>query len=169
MIRRTLSFTSVSRDDLILVSKNTIFKTTNLTSKILIEASKTLSMIMSSSQGRKKICSLIEYVAQLKYYCAIYSNIPELRDKFIQMDKEKKLISGVIAQTMNKNKKIFKFLKFVDEFYKLTKTLKAKKKYDKFLGNMLLLSNLAALNYFIIDNFLWAINTGILSKKLINE
>lgn len=164
MIKRTLSFTTISKEELIIASKKTIFSTSNFTRKILIEASKMLSTIMSSSKGRKKICGIIQYTAKLKYYCSIHSNIPDLREKLVMKDKQKKLVSGVIAETMSKNKKIFKFLRFVDEFYKLTKLLSEKKKYNKMLGNMLVLSRLAAFIYFLLDNFLWAVNTGICSK-----
>lgn len=169
MIARTLSFKSLSREELITVSKNTIFQTTNLTSKIFIEIAKTLSKIMSSSKGRKKICGVIQYLAKLKYYCAIHSNIPELRIKFLAMNKRKKLMSGKIEETMSKNKKIFKFLRFVDEFYKLTQILAEKKKFDKLLANMMVLSRLTACIYFLLDNFLWAVNTGMLSKNFFHK
>jgi hypothetical protein len=171
MIKRTFSFSSLSKEDLVNVSKKTfqrVSKVTDITGKVLVEFSRMMANAMSSSKGRNKICGLIQYAAKMKYYCNIHSNIPEVREAMRKLHEMKPLMSARIATTMSKNKKIFKFLKFIDEFYKLNELAKNKKKHPKFLLYMLLMSKVGSFFYCILDNFLWAINTGIFSKGILN-
>jgi hypothetical protein len=37
------------------------------------------TMVMKTSRGRDKICSIFQYVAELYYACNKYSEIPEVR------------------------------------------------------------------------------------------
>lgn len=73
-------------------------------------------------------------------------------------------MSGRIVNSMSKGRKIFRFLKFVDEFYKISELCKKKNKLNRMLSNMMIMSRVGSFFYYILDNFLWAINTGIFSK-----
>jgi hypothetical protein len=49
-------------------------------SMMVYRASETITNILSTSKGRNKICSLIQYHAKLIYSCNINSNIPEIAE-----------------------------------------------------------------------------------------
>lgn len=161
MIQRTFSFKSLSKEG---VGKG-IKKTGNVTKKLLIEISRMLSNTMSSSKGRNKICGIIQYAAKFRYYCNIHSNIPNIAEALKNIENKKKvLMAGRIVDSMSQGRKIFRFLKFVDEFYKISELVKKTKKFNKMLSHMMILSRVASFFYYILDNFMWAINTGIFSK-----
>jgi hypothetical protein len=42
-----------------------------------------LSMFMSTTKGRDKICSLIQYVADLHLQCIKHTNIPEVQRRLV--------------------------------------------------------------------------------------
>jgi Peroxisomal biogenesis factor 11 (PEX11) len=160
-MKRSFSFQSISKDD---VSKG-LKKTTDNTKLLIVEITKIISNMMSSSKGRCKMCGIIQYAAKFRYYCNIHSNIPEVIESLKGIkNKKQALMSGRIVESMSRNKKIFRFLKFIDEFYKITELLKKQNKFNRLLSNMMILSKIGAFFYYILDNFLWAINTGILSK-----
>ena len=149
---------------MIKVSKLTIKETTDVTSRLFVELSRILSFTMQSSKGRSKIVGVVQHIAKLQYFCAIHSNIPKMRAKYRALDQKRKLMSGKIAKTMSRNKKIFKFLKFIDEFNKIVNLVKNKKKFGPYLTKLMLMTRIGSFFYYILDNFLWAINTGMMSK-----
>ena len=140
-------------------------KTKDATSMLLVQASRMLYKTMQSSKGRNKICGIIQYAAKFRYYCNIHSNIPDVMEALKNVENKKSvLMSGRIVDSMSKGRKIFRFLKFVDEFYKITELVKKRSKFNKLLTNMMILSRVGSFFYYILDNFMWAINTGIFSK-----
>ena len=161
MIPRSFSFKSLSKDGM----GKTIKNTKDTTKMLLVEASRMLSKTMSQSKGRNKICGIIQYAAKFRYYCNIHSNIPNIKKAMsVVTDKKTALMSGRIVHSMSKGRKIFRFLKFVDEFYKISELMKKSNKFNRILTNMMLMSRFGSFFYYILDNFLWAINTGIFSK-----
>ena len=79
-----------------------------------------MSNLLSSSQGRSKICGVIQYAAKLVYTCNVYSNIPSIIEQMKNMENAKKvLVSGRIMTEMSKGRKVFRFLKFIDELHNI--------------------------------------------------
>ena len=117
MIKRSFSFTSIGKES---VGRG-IQLTREAAVDFLVHASRAMSNMLSSTKGRKKICSLIQYMAKFRYYCNIHSNIPAIAAQFANIpNKKNALMSGRIMSQMSKNKKIFKLFKFVDAFYQIT-------------------------------------------------
>lgn len=48
---------------------------------VLVNQAKKVKMVLGSSKGRDKICSIIQYSAKLVYTCNMYSNIPKIQDE----------------------------------------------------------------------------------------
>lgn len=68
---------------------------------------------------------------------------------------------------MSQGRKIFKFLKFLQQIKAIQKNLKKQKSWAyKFLSISI---NIMAFFYYFIDNTLWAINIGILSELVGKE
>ena len=49
-------------------------------SSLLYRSTEVITNILSTSKGRNKVCSLIQYSANLVYECQINSNIPEVAE-----------------------------------------------------------------------------------------
>lgn len=49
-------------------------------SRLIYKAAEVLTNILSTSKGRNKVCSLIQYHAKLIYSCHSNSNIPEVAE-----------------------------------------------------------------------------------------
>jgi hypothetical protein len=49
-------------------------------SSLLYKSTEVITNILSTSKGRNKVCSLIQYSANLVYECQINSNIPEVAE-----------------------------------------------------------------------------------------
>lgn len=47
---------------------------------LLYRATELATNILSTSKGRNKVCSVIQYHAKIVYQCHIYSNIPEVSE-----------------------------------------------------------------------------------------
>ena len=65
-----------------------------------------------------------------------------------------------IEQSMSNGRKIFRFLKFLDEIKSIKKALSSKKPI--WLKVMMTLSNISSFFYYLLDNILWGINIGVL-------
>ena len=48
--------------------------------KVIVDQAKKVKMMLGSSKGRDKICSIIQYTAKLVYTCNVYSNIPSIQN-----------------------------------------------------------------------------------------
>lgn len=124
------------------------------------ETSRITSHLMSTSRGRNKICGVIQYAAKLVYNCKIYSNIPEIAYRMKNLENAKnELISGRIMQEMSKGRKIFRFLKFIEELNKVFELQRSDK--PPILKLMKILDKISSFFYYILDNFMWGVNTGI--------
>lgn len=112
MLKRSFSFTSTGKETIgrgIQLTREALFN-------FLVDTARATSNMLSSTKGRKKICSLIQYIAKFRYYCNIHSNIAEIAAKYTSSSDKNDLLSGRIMKEMSKNKKIFKLFKFVDAF-----------------------------------------------------
>ena len=69
-------------------------------------------------------------------------------------------VAAKIEQSMNNGRKIFRFLKFLDEIKNIKKALNSNK--PKWLKVMMTLSEISSFFYYILDNILWGINIGVL-------
>jgi len=49
-------------------------------SSLLYKSTEVITNILSTSKGRNKVCSLIQYSANLVYECQTNSNIPEVAE-----------------------------------------------------------------------------------------
>lgn len=133
---------------------------------------------MSSSKGRDKICALIQYFANFYLHCVKYTNISSVRSDYLLKNwnfvfliyiwffRENKILSFRVAEkikeSMSQGRKIFKFLKFLQQIKAIQKNLKKQKSWAY---KMLSISiNIMAFFYYLIDNTLWGINIGILSE-----
>ena len=61
---------------------------------------------------------------------------------------------------MSNGRKIFRFLKFLDEIKNIKKALNSNK--PKWLKVMMGLSEISSFFYYVLDNILWGINIGVL-------
>ena len=61
---------------------------------------------------------------------------------------------------MSNGRKIFRFLKFLDEIKSIRKALNSNK--PKWLKAMMSLSKISSFFFYILDNILWGINIGVL-------
>lgn len=73
------------------------------------------------------------------------------------------LLSGRIYKGISKNRKILKLFKFVGEIYKIHKTY-VNKEISTPLKSLMILSRVGSFFYYILDNFIWLINTNISSS-----
>jgi len=82
------------------------------------------------------------------------------------MFKNNNILSAALAlrikQSMSSGRKIFKFLKFLDEVKNIDGFLRKTKK-PILLKVLITLSHVSSFFYYILDNILWAIAMGILS------
>lgn len=120
------------------------------------------SMVMKTSKGRDKICSLFQYVADLYYACNKYSEITEVRERFLEGLSTSVEIALKTKDSMKSARKIFKFLKFIDELHSMYKLLDSNKPI--YMRLLKLFAHIATFFHNIVDNLLWGINIGVLSS-----
>lgn len=132
--------------------------------KALAEQAKNMKAILGSSKGRDKICSMIQYTAKVVYTCNIHSNIQGVQEEMMRFGKmrEDKLMSARIYTSMSKNRKIFNLFKSIDEIYYILKINNDLRK-EPHLKFFSILSHVGACCYYFLDNFIWMINTRIIS------
>ena len=121
-----------------------------------------VSNILSSTRGREKVLSLIQYAAQLyketmKSY-VLYKNI----ESPISLKNAKS-----IERSMSNGRKLFRVLMFVDEYANIEKIVKTSNLYNGD-GALKLLSHCASFVYYILDNLVWAADIGIINKFIYN-
>ena len=139
-------------------------------SKFIVEHAKNFKLVLGTSKGRDKICSLIQYSAKLVYTCNIYSNIKAVQDQ-LELFGEKRddeLLSARIYRTMSRNRKIFKLFKFIDEIYYIMSIAKSESTAIevKFFDIM---AHACSFMNFLLDNFIWMINTRILGSDYLHS
>jgi len=152
--------------DMLLQTQNPVATFRGL-NKIVKEVSRIISNLMSSSNGRKKICAAIQYGSRMVYSCNIHSNIPEINQKFKSAkDMQKVLISGRIMKEMSKGKKIFKLFKFIQDLHTIFELQRSDK--SPLLKLLKIMDSLGSFLFNLLDNFLWGISTGILGNRKYN-
>jgi hypothetical protein len=118
--------------------------------------------VMSSSRGRDKICGIVQYLCKMVALSAMDSNIPYIRNSFERMELPYHFIAYKIWKSLSQARKIFRFLKFIEvieEIIQVGSKLQDKASLTRVLE---LLSKVSSFFYFILDNFVWFINTNIL-------
>jgi hypothetical protein len=118
--------------------------------------------VMSSSRGRDKICGIVQYFCKMIALSAMESNMPSIKNSFERMEFRYHFMAFKIWKSLSQARKIFRFLKFIDVIEEIIQV--GGKFYDKpSLTKILeLLSKISSFFYFILDNFVWFINTNIL-------
>eukprot|EP01017_Pseudomicrothorax_dubius_P034790 TRINITY_DN4803_c0_g1_i4.p1 TRINITY_DN4803_c0_g1~~TRINITY_DN4803_c0_g1_i4.p1 ORF type:complete len:212 (+),score=37.04 TRINITY_DN4803_c0_g1_i4:28-663(+) len=124
----------------------------------LISTASFVGTQMSSSKGRDKICSLIQYLAQFYFECHNHSSIPEVRELIKQKKISSYRIAVNIESSMSSGRKIFRFLKFMDEIAEVSKVAKLKKKLSRKI--LMIIGHLASAVYFFLDNTVWFASVG---------
>ena len=81
------------------------------------------TLLMKTCKGRDKICSVIQYLAEFYYSCNKYSEIPEVIDEFIAGKNRGANVAFKLRATMKNTRKIFKFLKFIDQISSIIKNI----------------------------------------------
>lgn len=119
------------------------------------------TMMMKTCKGRDKICSVIQYLADFYYNCNKYSEIPEVLAAFRSNEHAPAIVAYRVRATMKNTRKIFKFLKFIDQMASIIKNLSSKK--PVYLKCVVILEHLMAFFSNLFDNIIWGINTEILS------
>lgn len=119
------------------------------------------TMIMKTCKGRDKICSVIQYIADFYYNCNKYSEIPEVLLQFRSGKNTGADVAHKIRTTMKNTRKIFKFLKWIDQLASIVKTIESKKSlYHKII---VIVEHIMAFFSNFFDNIIWAINTDVIS------
>jgi hypothetical protein len=138
------------------------------TSKISLQYSKHMAtyvsaftMIMKTCKGRDKICSVIQYIADFYYNCNKYSEISEVLENFRSGSSVAAEVAHKLRGTMKNTRKIFKFLKWIDQIASIVKNIESKK--PAYLKIINVIEHLLALFSNFFDNIIWAINTEIIS------
>ena len=70
---------------------------------------------------------------------------------------------------MSQHRKIFRFLKFIDEFSKIKSGLTKNSDCPILIRFLSQVSHFSSLFYYIFDNLVWAINAGIIDKFYTKE
>ena len=81
------------------------------------------TLLMKTCKGRDKICSVIQYLAEFYYSCNKYSEIPEVIDEFVAGKNRGANVAFKLRATMKNTRKIFKFLKFIDQISSIIKNI----------------------------------------------
>lgn len=135
-------------------------KVTILYGKQMATYVSTFTMLMKTCKGRDKICSVIQYSADFYYNCNKYSEIQEVLDQFRLNTNSGANIAAKLRMTMKNTRKIFKFLKFVDQISSIVKNIESKKPI--YLKIVTILELFMAFFSNLFDNIIWGINSGVL-------
>ena len=115
------------------------------------------TMIMKTCKGRDKICSVIQYLAEFYYSCNKYSEIHKVAAEFLTGQNRGAIVAHKLRGTMKNTRKIFKFLKFIDQISSIIKNIESKK--PLYLKLVVIMEHLMAFFSNIFDNIIWGINT----------
>lgn len=134
--------------------------------QVLVAQAKNIKIVLGTSKGRDKICSIVQYGAKLLYTCHAHSNIPEVREavKGLGPESIESLMSGRIYRSMSRNRKIFNLFKFVDEIYNILR-ISNDKSSALDIRFFKILTHFSAFWNFIFDNLVWMINTRIIAQE----
>lgn len=123
-----------------------------------------ISHLLKSSKGRDKLCGVLQYFADFYCVCVKNSNIPEVRNLFLNNMIISAIVALKIKSSMSQARKVFRFLRFFEEIKRIVNTFESKKTWH--IKLLLLFSHVMSFLYYIHDNILWGINIGILSDVI---
>ena len=135
-----------------------------------------VSDIMLTSKGRDKVFALAQYLFDLYVKCMTYSEA--YRDQVKKGRIQSVVTAKMVKQNLSSGRKVFKFLKFVDEYnllYQLIvgspegdneKHSKAKERIVLFLS---IFQKFCGMFYYLLDNLVWIANMGAINKDMINK
>ena len=118
------------------------------------------TLIMKTCKGRDKICSVIQYIAEFYYHCNKYSEIAEVLEEFAADRNRGAILAYRVRRTMKNTRKIFKFLKFIDQISSIVKNLESSK--PVYLKIVSISEHLMACCSNFFDNIIWAVNVEVL-------
>eukprot|EP00357_Protocruzia_adherens_P022562 CAMPEP_0115014782 /NCGR_PEP_ID=MMETSP0216-20121206/26310_1 /TAXON_ID=223996 /ORGANISM="Protocruzia adherens, Strain Boccale" /LENGTH=380 /DNA_ID=CAMNT_0002384641 /DNA_START=149 /DNA_END=1291 /DNA_ORIENTATION=+ len=125
-----------------------------------------LAQLMTTTKGRDKICSIIQYCAKLYAACVQNSNLPETV-KFTQTLEGMKSLDTAkrVSDSMSQGRKAFRFMKFVVELSKLRQVYNKK---AVFLRKILLYSiHTCSFIYYFFDHLVWLASMGIIMQRVV--
>lgn len=83
------------------------------------------------------------------------------------------IVSKKVVKNISSGRKVFKFLKFVDEIKNISDLIKEKKseklKHGIFLWLTELFVRICGFFYYLLDNVVWFSNMGMIEKKIFNK
>jgi hypothetical protein len=118
------------------------------------------TMLMKTCKGRDKLCSIIQYIADFYYNCNKYSEIEEVLNEFRLNISTGANVAYKLRTSMKNCRKIFKFLKFIDQISSIVKNIESKKPI--YLKIVIIMEHLMAFFSNLFDNIIWGINTQVL-------
>ena len=130
-----------------------------------------LSNIMLTSKGRDKVFSFFQYLAEL-YIKTMTSSV------VYRSNAKKGLINSVNMAKMIKNnisngRKVFKFLKFFDEYNSLKAVILdsnvKNKLQDTIIKFLTILQKFCGVFYYMFDNMVWISHMGAINKDIIEN
>jgi hypothetical protein len=135
-------------------------------SQTLIKLLISFSNILKTCDGRDKLCALIQYTskfyATIQYHAIDLDNTPNNVDPFKKYENLKN-----VEKSMSQGRKIFRFLKWIEEIKLIYYYIVFK---DTSIRNLFkALMNLSSMFYHIFDNLVWGSNVGIWSEYLAAE
>ncbi|KRX00295.1 hypothetical protein PPERSA_10794 [Pseudocohnilembus persalinus] len=127
------------------------------------------SSILKQSRGRDKICSLLQYIADFYYSCHKHSQIGLIKLLFLEGQIKSVIIAGKVRDSMKQGRKIFKFLKYLEQLDKFKKIYKNQGKQHIFFSLLQYLKVICKICSQFFDNILWGINVGVLSEVVTSD
>ncbi|CDW81101.1 pex11 domain containing protein [Stylonychia lemnae] len=130
----------------------------------IAEKASDLSNLMSGSNGRDKICALVQYTVQLYSLCMRHS------DELWSEESEYVKVSERIVDNISLGRKIFKFLKFLEPLKKLHEYHTSERNRKPVIIRVLqTFSFIFAFQLYLSDNILWLANMGIIKKMIFQK
>jgi hypothetical protein len=119
---------------------------------IFAKNTRELKNLMNTSKGRDKFCQLIQY------FCTFYTTCMKESDVYGPLVKQKAIKSVLKMKSMENNissgRKIFRLLKFIDEFEELNNAIH-NKDFTPIMRRLKILSSICSFFYFLFDNIIW--------------
>lgn len=119
-----------------------------------------LANVMRGSNGRDKICALVQYSVQLYTVCMRHSSQQEQHKRNYSVE-----VGERISHSISQGRKIFKFLKFLEplrKFQEMKILKRGKPKVIRILSTLIILS---AFGLYASDNMVWFANMGLIPPR----
>lgn len=116
-----------------------------------------LANLMSGSNGRDKICALVQYTVQLYSVCMRHST-----DRLWTGENSAVEVGERIVFNISQGRKIFKFMKFLEPIRKIHENRILKSNKAPLLRGFSLFTMASAFFLYLTDNMVWFANMGII-------